>query len=124
MKRTGLVFALSLALVQPSAAHDLVSGPHGGQVVDVKGHHVEFTTKDTAIAVYLTDDNDAPIASAGAQAKAVILDGGTSSNITLIPADPNVLLGAVSAPLSVGAKVVVVGKLADGHEVLARFVAK
>lgn len=124
MKRNGLIPGLLLALVQPSAAHELVSGPHGGQVVDVKGHHVEFITKDTAITVYLTDDNDAPIASAGAQAKAVIQDGGTSSNITLLPAEPNVLMGAVSAPLSVGAKVVVVGKLADGHEILARFVAK
>lgn len=124
MKRNGLILGLLLALVQPSSAHDLVSGPHGGQVVDVKGHHVEFVAKGTAITLYLTDDKDGPIPSTGAQAKAVILDGGTSSNITLVPAEPNQLTGTVSAPLSAGAKVVVAGKLADGHEILARFVAK
>lgn len=122
MKRTGLVTALLLALVQPGAAHDMATGPHGGQVVDVKGHHVEFTVKDTAITVYLTDDKDAPIASAGAEARAVVQDAGKSASINLAPADPNLLTGTLASPLAAGAKVVIAGKLSDGHEILARFV--
>ena len=124
MKRNALVIGVLLALAGPSAAHDMGSGPHGGQVVDVKGHHVEFTVKDTVITVYLTDDKDGPIASAGAQAKALVQDAGKSDTVSLTPLEPNVLTGTLSAPLSAGAKVVVAGKLADGHEILARFVAK
>lgn len=124
MKRNALVIGVLLALAGPSAAHDMGSGPHGGQVVDVKGHHVEFTVKDTVITVYLTDDKDGPIGSAGAQAKALVQDAGKSATVSLTPAEPNVLSGTLPVPLSAGAKVVVAGKLADGHEILARFVAK
>lgn len=124
MKRRALLIGLIFALAQPVFAHESTSGPHGGQVVDVKGHHVEFTVKDTAITVYLTDDKDGPIASAAATAKAVIQDAGKSTNISLVPAEPNLLTGTLAAPLSAGAKIVIAGKLADGHEILARFVAK
>ncbi len=93
-----------LALAQPGAAHDMGSGAHGGQVVDVKGHHVEFTVKDTVITVYLTDDKDGPIASAGAQAKALVQDAGKSASISLAPAEPNLLTGTLTEPLSAGAR--------------------
>lgn len=124
MKRSTLLIGIILALAQPALAHENASGPHGGQIVDVKGHHVEFTVKDTTITVYLTDDKDGPIASAGATAKAVIQDAGKSANISLVPAEPNLLTGTLAAPLSAGAKIVIAGKLADGHEILARFVVK
>ena len=124
MKRHAFVIGILLALAQPSFAHDMGSGPNGGQVVDVKGHHVEFTVKDTLITVYLTDDKDGPIASAGAQAKALVQDAGKSATVNLAPAEPNVLTGTLTAPLASGAKVVIAGKLSDGHEILARFVAK
>lgn len=124
MKRSTLLIGMILAFAQPAHAHENANGPHGGQLVDVKGHHVEFTVKDTAITVYLTDDKDGPIASTGATAKAVIQDGGKSANISLAPAEPNLLIGTLAAPLSAGAKIVIAGKLADGHEILARFVAK
>lgn len=124
MKRNALIIGMLLVVAQPSVAHDMGSGPHGGQVVDVKGHHVEFTVKDTAITIYLTDDKDVPIASASATARAVIQDAGKSANISLAPVEPNLLTGTLAAPLSAGAKIVIAGKLADGHEVLARFVAK
>lgn len=124
MKRSTLLIGMILALAQPVLAHESASGPHGGQVVDVKGHHVEFTVKDTSITVYLTDDKDGPIASAGATAKAVIQDAGKSANTSLVPAEPNLLTGTLAAPLSAGAKIVIAGKLADGHEILARFVTK
>lgn len=124
MKRTSFLVTALLAFAVPAGAHDMEKGPHGGQIVDVKGHHVEFTSKDAAITVYLTDDKDGPIPSAGAQAKAVVQDAGKSATITLAPAEPNLLNGTLSAALSPGAKIVIAGKLADGHEILARFVAK
>lgn len=124
MKRTMYLLPVFLALAAPVAAHDMENGPHGGQIVDVKGHHVEFTSKDATITVYLTDDKDGAIASAGAEAKAVVQNAGKAETISLAPADPNLLTGTLGATLTPGAKVVIAGKLADGHEILARFVAK
>lgn len=124
MKRTSFLATALLAFATPAGAHDMEKGPHGGQIVDVKGHHVEFTSKDAVMTIYITDGTDAPIASAGAQAKAVVQDAGKSATITLAPAEPNLLNGTLSAALAPGAKIVIAGKLADGHEILARFVAK
>ena len=122
--RTLTLFAALSLMPMTALAHDLEKGPNGGQVVDVKGHHVEFTTKDNAIVVYLTGDKDAPIASAGAEGKAIVQEGGKASTIALTPVEPNVMTGKLEAPLTAGSKVVVSGKLSDGHEILARFVTK
>ncbi len=119
--------AIAAALLLTSSAvmaHDLEKGPHGGAIVDVKGHHVEFISKDSEIIIYLTDDKDAPISSKGAEGKAVIQDAGKSRTVGLTPAEPNLLTGKTDGPLNAGAKIVVSGKLADGHAILARFVAK
>lgn len=124
MKRTISLLPVFLALAAPVAAHDMEKGPHGGQIVDVKGHHVEFTAKDAAITVYLTDDKDGAIASAGAEAKAVVQNAGKAETVTLAAAAPNLLIGTLGAALTPGAKIIIAGKLADGHEILARFVAK
>lgn len=124
MTRTALFTAAFLAFAAPAMAHDMEKGAHGGQVTDVKGHHVEFTAKDTAITIYLTDDKDGPIPSAGAEAKAVVQQAGKPATIALAPAAPNLLTGTLGAALTPGDKVVIAGKLADGHEILARFVAK
>ena len=125
MKVKTLVLIATLTLAPVAAfAHDVEKGPNGGQIVDAKGHHVEFTTKDSAIVIYLTDEKDAPIKSAGAEGKAIVQDGGKAVTVTLTPTEPNVLNGKLETPLAPGAKIVVSGKLSDGHEILARFVAK
>ena len=118
------VAAAIIATQGPAYAHDVEKGPNGGQIVDAKGHHVEFTTKDSAIVIYLTDEKDAPIKSAGAEGKAIVQDGGKAVTVILTPTEPNVLTGKLETPLAPGAKIVVSGKLSDGHDVLARFVAK
>ena len=122
--KTVLLAAAIVAAPMVARAHNLDKGPNGGQVVDVKGHHVEFTTKDNAVVVYLMDEKDAPILSKGAEGKAILQDGSKTSTVTLAPAEPNILTGKLEAPLAAGAKVVVSGKLSDGHEILARFVVK
>jgi hypothetical protein len=125
MQRSVLFATAVLMMSQPLAyAHELEKGPNGGQVVDDKGHHIEFTIKDQAIVIHLTGDKDAPIASVGAEAKAIIQVGGKTTTEVLIPADPNILTGKLAGPLSSGAKIVVSGKLSDGHQFLARFVAR
>ena len=125
MKLKTIVFVAAFTSAPFSAfAHDVEKGPNGGQIVDVKGHHVEFTTKDSAIAVYLTDEKDAPIKSAGAEGKAIVQGGGKATTVMLSPTEPNIMTGKLEAPLAPGAKIVVSGRLADGHEILARFVAK
>lgn len=124
MNRFIALAAATLFLAAPASAHDMPAGAHGGQIVDVKGHHVEFTSKDTSVTIYLTDDKDAPLSSAGTSAKAIVQDSGKTVSVALTPAEPNVLTGKLDSALAPGAKIVVSGKLADGHDILARFVAK
>lgn len=122
--RTMLVSIAAIAASVPALAHDLEKGPHGGPLVDVSGHHVEFTSANTDVTIYLTENKDAPIASAGATGQAVVQQEGKASTIALTPAEPNLLKGKLEAPIKPGAKVVVTGKLSDGHSILARFEMK
>jgi hypothetical protein len=122
--KTLITVAVLIGTAIPVSAHDMEKGANGGQVAEAKGHHVEFTTKDGAITLYLTDEKDQPIASKGASGRVIIQSNGASATVDLAPAEPNLLTAMASAPLSAGAKVVVSAKLADGHDVQARFVAK
>ena len=108
----------------PAFAHEEASGPNGGQVADVQGHHVEFTTKENEIVLFLSDEAGKPIASGGASGRAVILAGDKQVTAELAPASPNILSARLSSPLVSGAKIVVSAKLSDGHTLQARFVAK
>ena len=121
-----LLAMIGLATVagQGAFAHDADTGPNGGQVVEAKGHHVEFTSKDSTIPVYLSDGAHAAITIKGASGRAVIVEGSKQSTVTLTPAEPNLLTAKLGAPLDAGARVVVSAKLGDGHDVLARFVVK
>lgn len=122
------VAGVALLLVGATApqvqAHDAASGPNGGQVIEVKGHHLELTTKDNEITLYLSDEAHSPIASKGASGRAVVLEGSKQASLALTPAEPNRLLARLEAPLSPGARVVVTARLVDGHDVIARFVVK
>ncbi len=119
-----LIAALGLALAGIARAHDAENGPNGGQIIEVKGHHLELTAKGDKLAIYLSDEGHAPLSSKGASGRAVILDGSKQSTVPLAPAEPNILSARLDAPLAPGARVVVSAKLADGHDVLARFVLK
>ena len=122
MKR--LLLSLALAASPLAAtAHEVTKGPNGGAVVDSAGHHVEMVAKGTDLILFLTDETDKPLASAGTRnARAVVQDGGKTATVQLAPAEPNRLVGTRSQPLGQGARVVVSATMADGHAVQARFV--
>lgn len=119
-----IFWALLLGSMLPAAAlaHETSKGPNGGQLIEVEGHHVEFLATESDLIFLLTDEKEAPIASAGAKMKAIVQDAGSKSQIELSPAEPNKLVGKTTAPLSPGAKVVITGTLPDGHTLQGRFV--
>ena len=125
MRLKHLILAVALASAPGlGLAHEAVKGPNGGQAIDDKGHHIEFTVKGNEVVLYLTDDKDKPIASKGATGRVVIQDGSRQLTVVLAAVEPNLLSAKLEAPMGAGAKVVVSAKLSDGHNLQARFVAK
>ncbi|MGA0594301.1 hypothetical protein [Enterovirga sp. CN4-39] len=122
MRRLLIASAMAL-LASGVGAHELAKGPNGGPVVDSGGHHVEMVAKGTELVLFLTEQEDKPLASAGSKnARAVVQDGGKTATVALQPAAPNKLVGTLAQPLGKGARVVVTATMADGHAVQARFV--
>ena len=122
MKRFIVALAIA-ALPLPAAAHEMAKGPNGGPVVDLSGHHVEIVAKGTELVLFLTDEAEKPLASAGAKnPRAIVQEGGKTATMPLTPAEPNRLVGTLAQPLGTGARVVVSVTMADGHAVQARFV--
>ena len=122
-----LIAVMTTVLVASTAsafAHDMAKGPNGGQVVEDSGHHVEFTTKDTQVVLFLTEASDAPLATKGATGRVIVQDGSAQAIADLTAAEPNQLTAELAAPVKPGSKLVVSIKLADGHDVRARFVVK
>ncbi len=114
--------ALSFGLAAPALAHEAEKGPNGGALIDVEGHHIELVTAPDALTFYLSDEKEAPIAASGAQMKAIIQHAGKTTQLELVPAEPNKLTAATSATVGSGAKVVITGSLPDGHKLQGRFV--
>lgn len=122
--RTFMTLAASALSATAALAHDMATGPHGGQVIEDAGHHVEFTTQDTQVVLFLTEASDAPLATKGATGRVIVQEGTAQSMADLTAAEPNQLTAKLAAPVKPGTKFVVSIKLADGHDVKARFVAK
>ena len=123
MKRTLIALFAAAALPLAALAHEAAKGPNGGLVVDAAGHHVEMVAKGTDLVLYLTEEDDKPLASAGAKnARAIVQDKGKTTTVPLSPAQPNKLVGTLPSPLGSGARVVVSATMVDGHAVQARFV--
>ena len=82
-----------------------------------------MVAKGTDLVLFLTGEEDKPLASAGTKnARAIVQDSGKTVTVPLSPAEPNKLVGALPQPLGKGARVVVSATLADGHAVQVRFV--
>lgn len=124
--RLKLIILAVTIFASPGAAfaHDEPNGPNGGQITEVQGHHVEFTTKDQEIVLFLTNGSGKAIESKGASGRIIIQYGSKQITADLMPIDPNLLSAKLESPLVAGAKVVVSAKLGDGHGIQARFVAK
>jgi hypothetical protein len=112
-------FAASGSLI--TTAHEAKKGPNGGAVIDVEGHHVEMVATPAEITFFLTDEKDAPVPAAGAEATAILQSGDKMANLELAIAEPNKLVGKLEAPLAAGSKIVISGTLADGHGLQGRF---
>ena len=100
----------------------LAKGANGGAVVEVAGHHVEFVPSAIDVTFFLTGEKDDAIASAGAKMKAIIQSEGKTTQVELVAAEPNKLIGKLAAPLAKGSRVVMSGTLSDGHSLQGRFV--
>src|SRR4051812_38985348 len=123
MTRSLIAVVIAAALPITALAHETAKGPNGGPIVDVAGHHVEMVAKGADLTLFLSDETDKPLASAGTKnARAIVQDGGKTATVPLQPAEPNRLVGTLVQPLGKGARVVVSATLADGHAVQARFV--
>lgn len=53
MRLSHLILAAALLAGPVIASAHEGAGPNGGQIVEVKGHHVEFTVKDKEIILFL-----------------------------------------------------------------------
>lgn len=90
--------------IMPAIAHEQRVGPRGGALVDAGTYHVELVTRDKAIEIFVSDQNDKPLPAAGFKALAILAIAGKSVRVTLQPApDGTKLVG--SAPERLGARV-------------------
>lgn len=99
-------------------------GSQGGVVSEAGGHHVEFLAKDGQITLAITDGAGALDPTKGAAGTVTVLTGGKLLKLELTPLEPNLMTAKLDGPLQTGDKVVMSAKLADGHSLQARFVAK
>ena len=75
----------------------------------------------TAVRVYLIDHGRVATPRAGATARLVIQEGQVSRTVNLT-ASGDAFAAALDAPMAAGARVVVSGRMPDGHTVQGRFV--
>jgi hypothetical protein len=117
-----LSVALLFAVIASSAtAQTEKKGEHGGDVVVMEGHPIEFVSKDQEITFYiLEDDGKSPTPTKGFTGRAVIQDSGKTFAVNLSPAEPNMFVGQLPMPLGSKARVVFSGKV-EGHNLQARF---
>lgn len=91
--------ALATSLVS-AIAHEQRVGPRGGALIDVGSYHVELVTREKAVEIFVSDQNDKPLPAAGFKALAILAVSGKSVRVTLEPApDGARLVGSAAEPL-------------------------
>jgi len=120
MKTTFIAAALALAITT-GAAFAQGRGPNGGMVGGPADHQVELVVAPAEISVYLLHDGKVSTVE-GATVRAVVQEGGRTTNVALAASGPNRLIGKLEAPLASGARVVISGRDGHSHSVSARFV--
>jgi hypothetical protein len=119
-----LLAALLLApllLATNAFAHGPSKGPHGGRQVDAGDYHVEMVAKDTALTVYLRNDNDRPVDAKGYKAVGIFLVEGKPQRVELKAESANALTGTASVSLPATLKGTVQITLPTGKSVQAKF---
>ena len=99
--------ALSLSLLTGTAtlAHEAAKGPNGGVLADAGVYHVELVVDgSTAVAIYLSDADDKPVAAKDFKANAILVIDGKSQRFALAPDQGSKLLGTAPSPVKPGVK--------------------
>lgn len=125
IKFVTLACVAAFCVVLPLAlAHDVTKGPNGGQMAHDSGHHVELTTGGNEIKLYVSDDGDKPVGTAGSSGRVIVQGDGRQSAADLVASAPNVMVAKLESPVPEGARIAVTITLAGGQNVKARFVMK
>ena len=117
------IFTLLAALLLATIAfgHGPDKGPNGGRQVDAGDYHVEMVAKDTALAIFLHDENEKPIDAKGYKATGIFVVNGKPERIELKADSANKLTGSSSVPLPAKMKGTVQITLPTGKTVQAKF---
>lgn len=122
MNRRMILAGLPLVLSTPALAQQRERrGPNGGLLAGSEGHEVELVASGTAVRVYLVNHGRVAPPRAGATARLVIQEGQASRTANLA-ASGDGFSATLEAPIGSGARVVVTGRMPDGHTVQARYV--
>lgn len=118
-------FALGLLLLTAPAlafAHGTPpAATHGGQVQeDSADHWIELVIKGGQVIVYVSDENNKPIAASQLGGKVTLLVGGKTQTVELKPAEGNSLTGSF-APAATGKATAVLSLTVGGKPAQARF---
>src|SRR5262245_17926642 len=94
------VAAVLVVIALGAMAQTTKKGANGGDVVVMEGHPIEFVSKGQEIIFYILDeDGQTPVSTAGLTGRAVVQDGGKTTAVNLVPAEPNKFIGQLQAPL-------------------------
>jgi hypothetical protein len=115
-----LALAPAAAMAQHKHSHEEI-GPNGGRVEHAGASHMELVIKDSAVRVYLYDDDMKPIAAQGAEVNVTVQAQGKRETVKLQPAGSNVMEGKAGLTAGAGARAVVALKLPGKPIVQARF---
>jgi len=122
MNRRTILSALSAVLATPALAQQRERrGPNGGLLAGSEGHEVELLANGTAIRVYLVNHGRIAPPRSGATARLVIQEGQASRTTNLV-ASGDGFSATLETPIASGARIVVTGRMPDGHTVQARYV--
>lgn len=118
---TTLVTAAASLVAVPAHAHTDHGKPmYGGVVAEAGAFQGELVAGPKGATLYITD-HGAPVPTAGATAKLVVLSGAQKSERELVPAGDNRLTVSGGEPLAKGSKAVATVKLKDGRSGALRF---
>ena len=122
MNRRMILASLAVAIATPALAQQRDRrGPNGGLLAGSDGHEVELVANGTAIRVYLVNHGRIAPPRSGATARMVIQEG-QANRTAALTASGDGFSATLETPIATGARVVVTGRMPDGHTVQARYV--
>lgn len=119
------LIAVSIVWATAAFAHSdskFTQGPHGGHIVDAGGgnQHWELVAADGELTLYVTDENEMPVDTAGGKAEAQIFVSGKTVKVPFEPAGENTMKAKGKFAAKKGMKVIVKTIDVGGHSFQAR----